>query len=66
MFEQKPSESATLHAWQRPVHAALQQRPSTQKPLRHSAFAVHTSLFTFPHAPAPLHAAAPVHSFAGS
>ena len=30
-----PCAPATLHAWQAPAHAVLQQNPSTQLPLLH-------------------------------
>ena len=55
------------HAWQRPPHALLQQKPSTQKPLEHSAFDVHAALFaSFVQAPAPLQLVTPAHSASGS
>jgi hypothetical protein len=34
-----PRLPATLHAWQVPVHAPLQQYPSTHRPLVHSTAA---------------------------
>src|SRR4051812_30934371 len=39
--EHVPMSPITLHAAHWSVHAALQQTPSTQKPLRHWLFAVH-------------------------
>jgi len=66
MFEHVPTEPALLHAWQSPLHAELQQFPSTQKPLWHSAFSMHGPLTMSPHAPAPLQLVDPAHSFAGS
>ena len=32
---------ASAHAWHRPVHASLQQKPSTQKPVEHSLAVPH-------------------------
>ena len=49
------------------LHAELQQNPSTQNPLPHSAFCVHAAPCTSEaHAPAPLQLVGPGHSFAGS
>lgn len=55
---------AALHAWQVPVHATLQQKPSTQNPLWHCEAAVHAVPFGASQAPAPLHCV--VHSLSGS
>ena len=56
-----------LQLRQRPLHAVLQQTPSTQKLLWQSAAAPQGSPFaSFWHAPAPLHACAPLHSASGS
>ena len=58
---------AWLHAWQVPLHAVLQQRPSTQKPLEHSAFCVHARpCARSPHWPRPLQLVVPGHSTSGS
>lgn len=35
MFEQVPSDPASLHDWHEPPHDELQQYPSTQLPLEH-------------------------------
>ena len=41
---QVPREPATLQAWQAPVHALVQQTPSTQlRPEAHCAVLVHAS-----------------------
>ena len=42
-----PPFFAAEQAWQRPVHAVLQQKPSTQKPLEHSFAAVHATPVAF-------------------
>lgn len=67
-----PTEPATLHDLHVSVHAALQQTPSVQKPLRHWPAVEHADplgrLLPPPppvHEPDPLHS--PVgHSFCGS
>jgi hypothetical protein len=38
--EHRPCVAATSHAWHCPVHAVLQQKPSTQKPVSHWSPAV--------------------------
>ncbi len=58
---------ALEHAWHVPTHALAQHTPSTQNPLPHSAFCVHTTpIPSGEHAPAPLQLVVPTHSFAGS
>jgi hypothetical protein len=58
---------AALHALQRVVQELLQQTPSTQKPLAHSAATEHVAPFgSVEQAPAPLHVMAPAHSLSGS
>jgi len=47
-----PPVFAALHAWHDPVHAALQQIPSAQNPLKHSVASVHVSPVSFLHVPA--------------
>lgn len=42
---------STLHAWQGPAHAPLQQTPSTQNWLKHSAPSAHAAASGFLHAP---------------
>jgi hypothetical protein len=44
---------ATVHAWQSPEHAVLQQTPSTQAPEAHCPFTVHAPPFAIgaTHAP---------------
>jgi hypothetical protein len=59
-----PPFFAALHAWHRPLHAALPQKPSAQKPLWHCEGSVHAVPFTASHAAAPLHSVA--HSPSGS
>ena len=62
-----PIDPAILQALQSPVHDELQQTPSVQLPLRHSPPIVHVTPFeNKAQLPAPLHVAAPAHSFAGS
>lgn len=49
------------------MHAELQQYPSTQYVLAHSALTAHAEpVASSAHAPAPLHAMAPKHSLSGS
>jgi len=55
-----------LHAWQKPLHAASQQNPSTQKPLWQFALVAHAEPLGLAHAPLPLQTAAPEHSLSGS
>src|SRR5688572_11427938 len=55
---------ALLHAWQTALHAALQQKPSVQKPLWHCAAAVQAVPLAASQAPLPLHSVA--HSLSGS
>lgn len=67
MFLQVPTLPAMLHALHVPLHAASQHTPSTQLPLAHSpAIEQAVPLPKSAHEPAPLHAVAPMHSFAGS
>ena len=60
-----PPFSAEEHAWQVPVQAALQQTPSTQKPVEHWAFELHGLPVLIWQAPSPSQAPG-LHSFAGS
>jgi hypothetical protein len=55
-----------LHPMQLPVHAVLQQTPSTQKPLMQPVVTVHTDPSGAAHPPAPLQTPAPWHSLSGS
>jgi len=65
--EQVPTEPATLHAMQVPVHAVAQQIPSTQKPEEHSAlFPQVKPVSTIVHAELPLQVPVPPHSLSGS
>ncbi len=58
---------AALHARHDPVHAVLQQMPSAQLPLAHSAPAAQGEPLTLSaQAPEPLHDAEPLHSSSGS
>src|SRR5690242_14673623 len=54
-FVHVPIDPATLHALQSAVHVLLQQTPSTQNPLTHSALAVHVTPFGTWQAPMPSH-----------
>ena len=44
--EHRPWAAATSHAWHCPVHAVLQQKPSTQKPVSHWSPAAHAAPFS--------------------
>jgi hypothetical protein len=55
-----------VQAWQRPVHAALQQTPSAQKPLTHSVPSTHASPFGALQTLDPLQTSEPAHSSSGS
>jgi hypothetical protein len=44
--EHRPCVAATSHAWHCPVHAVLQQTPSTQKPVMHWSPAVQAAPFS--------------------
>ena len=58
---------AAVHAWHVPVHAVLQQTPSAQLPLWHSALSVHANPFeNVRQEPLPLQAVEPTHSLSGS
>ena len=62
---QTPMEPALLHVWQSPLHALLQQTPSTQMPLWHSPFATQADPFGSSQSPNALHSDAR-HSLSGS
>jgi hypothetical protein len=66
MLAHVPTLPATLHALQSPVHEVLQQTPSTQLALRHSAIEEHCYPMALMHPPEPLHTSAPAHSLSGS
>jgi hypothetical protein len=65
MFEQVPTEPATLQAWHVVVHASLQQTPSTQLPLTHSFADPHVAPRIFLHTPLPSHWFWPVQTLVG-
>jgi hypothetical protein len=54
------------HAWHSPTHGVLQQKPSAQLPLTHSAACAHGRPFDFLQTPAPSHDAPTPQSPAGS
>jgi hypothetical protein len=56
---QIPRLPGTLQAWQVPLHALLQQTPSTQLPPAHWLSAVHAALLASRQAPLPAHALVP-------
>jgi hypothetical protein len=59
-FVHVPTLPATLQALHVPAHVALQQTPSTQKPLKQSPAAPQTAPLIFLQAPAPLQTVPPV------
>jgi len=54
------------HAWQSPVHAVLQQTPSTQLPLKHSVAPLHVVPTTFLQIPMLSHWLLPMQRFVGT
>jgi hypothetical protein len=64
MYPQVPSWPARAQDWHKPEHAVLQQKPSTQLPPWQSGGSMQVA--DCAHAPAPLQAVLPAHSFAGS
>jgi hypothetical protein len=54
--------AAAEHAWHVPAHAALQQLPSTQKPLVHSLAAAQACPLIFLQIPLPSHVLVPLHT----
>jgi hypothetical protein len=64
-FPHVPGCPERSHRWHVPPQASLQQKPSTQFPLKHSPAPLHRSPWTFLHAPAPSHCDPPPHAFVG-
>jgi hypothetical protein len=62
---QVPWLPGTLHAWQVPVQAELQQKPSTQLPLAHWVLIVQEMPVLSTQCPAPSHELDPVQALAG-
>jgi hypothetical protein len=60
MLVQVPGTPTKLHDWQVPLHAVLQQTPSTQWPLKHWEFPEQICPFTDRQCPAPSHDTCPV------